>query len=584
MYKVPIAFDKFLILISICIGSYFILWHTADTDFDWYHDSTVAIQATIADNWLSGNGRTFYNGEKWASHPPFPILLAATGQLSGISLLLRLIPLLFSLGTIISWFYFIKIHCDDRKLAYEAAWALFINPLFIFFAPVLNYEQPAFFFLTFGLLSYERFIKGEKRFWLLALAVSFAGAGFTEWQAGIIAVSIILDWKRTKWKSVLPLFFTSLTLAISLYLSAINDSLIASAASKMRIEFLSLEFWFVLLGRASSLFTLPGLILGIYFWITYIKKINSRIIIGLGIAAFFLLLALSRWFYIHNFALYYFILPLTFGTGFIINRLPYNYKLPIRTVIISSAIFSLYFMSIHRESIIGPLCDFQDCHMDKSPKEFALDLRSREYILAYRQKMKYTRFFINGRRKPDVQSFILAPLVRVPKNKSNTNFLQNNYKEVQIDRATVYLKNFNYPEKCEKSIQHEYGKVYIQNDTVCGCWVILNGVDENDHYELRINDKKVTLFPGNRSKFDMREEKEFYYHWFSCKSEDIEKITRIRVKPRYQYITNRFESAANKADFSSFELLGKFSVEFGYPLHSMLYKKEHFTIHSIPSK
>ena len=108
--------DRILNLIGFVIATFFIIWHTFDTSFSWFHDSAIAVQATIAKNWLLTGERIFLNGEEWITHPPLPVILAMPGEILNIPMLHRLIPLGLSIATLIFWYKFINLHYNRIKI------------------------------------------------------------------------------------------------------------------------------------------------------------------------------------------------------------------------------------------------------------------------------------------------------------------------------------------------------------------------------------------------------------------------------------------------------------------------------------
>ena len=99
---------------------------------------------------------------------------------------------------------------------------------------------------------------------------------------------------------------------------ASNDSVLTSSINS--VTFLSLNFWIIQFGRAFALFTPISFIISIYYWWNKPELKKNRIIFIQLISVIFLLLTLSQWFSIHNFALYYFWLPISFGTAYLLNR------------------------------------------------------------------------------------------------------------------------------------------------------------------------------------------------------------------------------------------------------------------------
>ena len=241
-----ILFKKnFFNCIGFLIFGYFSFLHLLNTRFNFFHDSTVAVQATIANNWLVTGKRFFLNGQEWMTHPPLTIILAMPGELFNMPILHRLIPFSMSLLTLFFWYKFIKLHYNNKELAIISVWFAAMSPIFIYFSPVLNYEQPLFFFLTLGLLSYENYIVNRKYKWLFGIALSFLGAGFTEWQIGVLSIVFLVDWQRGRCITLFPTIFSGIAMILSIVMINDFDIFANTVIARTAISFFSPFFWLI---------------------------------------------------------------------------------------------------------------------------------------------------------------------------------------------------------------------------------------------------------------------------------------------------------------------------------------------------
>ena len=570
--------DKILNLIGFLIATFFIIWHTFDTSFCWFHDSTIAVQATIAKNWFLTGERIFLNGEEWITHPPLPVILAMPGEILNIPMLHRLIPLGLSIATLIFWYKFINLHYNDKKLAFIAVWFAAISPIFIYFAPVLNYEQPLFFFLLFGLYCYENFINYKKYQWLIGLAIAFLGAGFTEWQGSIIALGFIVDWKRGKWISLFPILFTGIAFICSA--SMINNFpiFIETVTSRSSVTFLSLNFWIIQFGRAFALFTPISFIISIYYWWNKPELKKNRIIFIQLISGIFLLLILSQWFSIHNFALYYFWLPISFGTAYLLNRFSNRARWIIQSITILFTCINLYFLSTYRETFIEPLVTFFQKENIFFENELVLSLGSRQYVTAYRLGQKYREYDAGNDGLNNNEILITAPLLMSPVQWGDANNIQNDKKELHIDFVTIFIDSSFFLPKPIRKIKINNKNIGFVKDPVDGSWVIFEG--NWNRFQLivleSIEDNKEIyhrFMPGNRTAFDPRQDDSIYYHWIPNEINKITSVKAIHYEPRISFVHEFIQRKSQMLQISHFALIERIETEFGIPFLAIFYNR-----------
>ena len=578
-YKQSISLpDRILNILGLIIAFFFIGWHLFDISFSWFHDSTIAIQATIAKNWLINGERIFLNGKEWVTHPPFPVMLAMPGEILNIPILLRLTPLCFSIATLISWYKFIQLHYNDHKLAIIAVWCAGICPIFIYFAPVLNYEQPLFFFLIFGLLCYENFIKYQKFNWFAGLTISFLGAGFTEWQAGIIALGFIVDWKRGRWISLFPVLFTGIAIICSASMVDNIYSLTDSVSDRFTISFLSPNFWIIQFGRAFSLFTPISCIVSVLFWCNKPDLKKNRIIFIQLFSGTILLLVLSQWFLVHNFALYYFWLPISFGTAYLLNRFSNRVRWIIQSIMIVFTCINLYFLSTHRESFIEPLVIFFQKEIIHPENKLVLSLGSRQFVFAYRLWKEYREFEWDQDSLNNNELLITAPLlISTTKWASGSNVLKNK-KELHIDFATIYVDTSFLLPQPKRKIIFDNNKIGFVEDTISGSWIIFEGDwNQSQFVDIWLTDNKKELhqrfIPGNRTDYDPRPDIGAYYHWIPDKIKKITRVEEINYVPRIVFIHEYLKTKSTMMGISHFSLIERIETEFGIPVLNIFYKK-----------
>jgi len=136
------------------------------------------------------------------AHPDtFPTISIVVGfffKLFGESLFVaRIINILFSVGSIVVFFFLIKELFSDERIALISSFLAAISPLYIFFSHNVQLVNPGLFFMLLGGYYYIRWIKEESsknKFSKLYLSVSFVVlATLTKYPFGIISVPILFS-------------------------------------------------------------------------------------------------------------------------------------------------------------------------------------------------------------------------------------------------------------------------------------------------------------------------------------------------------------------------------------------------------
>ncbi len=132
--------------------------------------------------------------------PLDPIIIAIFFRIFGQTLrVARLVEIIFSLGSIIMLYLFIKELFENERLALLTSFLAAINPLFVFFSHNIQLVNSALFFMLLGLYFYAKWLKDIKRFKNIYLAALFiAISAMTKYTFIVIVIPILFSFPYKK--------------------------------------------------------------------------------------------------------------------------------------------------------------------------------------------------------------------------------------------------------------------------------------------------------------------------------------------------------------------------------------------------
>ncbi len=211
-------------------------------------------------------------------HPdtfPLPqIIIALLFKIFGISLLLaRIVPLLFSVATILVIYLLAKELFKREDFALVSALLFAINPLFIFFGRYVMLDSAALFFMLLSGYLFLRWKENDQGKYLILTSVFLTLATLTKYTYFIIGIPMLLsfpfsrlkEW-RQRLKTFLPAALIPLLVPIwILYMTTIPGEYgLKEAASGETVRFGTLtdsEFWMIMKSYAADNYTLIGVVL-----------------------------------------------------------------------------------------------------------------------------------------------------------------------------------------------------------------------------------------------------------------------------------------------------------------------------------
>jgi hypothetical protein len=126
----------------------------------------------------------------------------------GVVVMSRVVSIIFSLGTIVCIFFFVK-SLTGQKLAYTSALIFATLPFSIFYGRAILPETALLFFTTFSLLSFQRWLHTKSWQWWLTAGASLALAlllkPFAAFLGTVFITLLILSEGKKFWKLWLPL-------------------------------------------------------------------------------------------------------------------------------------------------------------------------------------------------------------------------------------------------------------------------------------------------------------------------------------------------------------------------------------------
>lgn len=238
--------------------------------------------------------------------PIISIFIALGFKLFGIKLIVaRTINLLFSLGSIIMIYLFVRQLSKREDFACMAALLTSINPLFVFFSHNTQLINPGLFFMLVSAYFYVKWLRQDKSRYLIFTSLFFVLATLTKYPFFIIAVPMLFTFpykKLLKFKEKIKMYFysASILFAIPGWLiytilkeSSINGYSALSDAATSLANFsliFSFEFWKIIKFFFADNYTLFGVFfafLGLIFVFLFAKKktVIYKFIIGFFIGA-----------------------------------------------------------------------------------------------------------------------------------------------------------------------------------------------------------------------------------------------------------------------------------------------------------
>ena len=343
-------YSSILIFFFLLLTSFFVIGRNLDKPFIGIHDWNGARYGNIARNYIrygffttkfsqiENSGGVEKKDFKFLTHYPtlLPILISVSYRIFGISeWATRLIPLLASSGTIVIT-YLISRTIFDTKTGLLASLLAFSTPMVRYFGKNPVHEPIALFFASLAFLGVARLLKKEKNSWGL-IYVGVTLSLLTTWSGVflLLAISVVLFKKvnRQKIFKLWSLAFFIITFHFikvyfdtgSFFGGGILDALLqrtnlgrtASLTQFTLFEFIDrVRLW------SSNLFTLSltiASLAGLYFILKLQTSSLKRFMSGVLIYSLGYPLAFPNATFIHEYFIFYFLLPLSLLSAFAIS-------------------------------------------------------------------------------------------------------------------------------------------------------------------------------------------------------------------------------------------------------------------------
>lgn len=260
----------------------------------------------------------------------------------------RLVPIFFSLASI-PLVFLISERLWNRRMGLYAAVIFVLNPMFLYYGHMVCFEPLVTFFMLLTILSYLRWIGGDRQYLAVLCASVFLG-GITDWSAyyliPILGLHYLLFVKRKELPAVLPILTGIATLGVlflqlrwfgRVYLKDLLDSFFARSNLKADQDPNTVIAMHTLIDRlfpwGAFFFTTPLLVTSFTgpLIALYVAKddeglSSASLLLGLFAMATLHVVIFKQAAMIHSYWLYYFLLPVALSAGitfdFIASRLP----------------------------------------------------------------------------------------------------------------------------------------------------------------------------------------------------------------------------------------------------------------------
>jgi len=167
--------------------------------------------ADIARNFYEGSFNLLYPRVSWGGYDnavgmEFPLLhalLAAVYRAAGeVEIVTRLIPIAFSLGTIVA-IYLLGVRLFDRPTARAAAFLMAVSPTAVFFGRTFLSDTPMLFFSVVAILGFVDYFATGRRSMAAVGAVATALACLVKVPAVLVVAPIVIaGWRLRGWSIV----------------------------------------------------------------------------------------------------------------------------------------------------------------------------------------------------------------------------------------------------------------------------------------------------------------------------------------------------------------------------------------------
>lgn len=345
---------------AIIMGSFLIRAYNIEKPLIGYFDGPLF--ATIARNYLRfGYFSTSFgmvdnimdgNFNYYANHPPMlGIMVSMAFKLLGINTWSgRIVPILFSVGSIVILYIFTK-KIWDIEVAEISAFLAAIMPISSYFGKVINYEPVVLFFALLCIYSFFMVTKWNKKLFLLPLGASIIIGGLVDYPFFYVVPTLLIYsiFTKTKYMMKYSIYVTLLAISVFLFFLYFTKILIGStdflfqqgAYRSQMIDYLfTYNFLNIIFDRILNLFT-PVLILlsSIWFLISAREKSLKKNFISkealeektktiLLLCLFFFgilnIIIFSEGAYFHPFWTFYLIPFVSISSAIVINKININ--------------------------------------------------------------------------------------------------------------------------------------------------------------------------------------------------------------------------------------------------------------------
>ena len=137
------------------------------------------------------------------SFPTISVLIGLFFSLFGISLFLaRFIGILFSLGTILMMYLFVRELFKNKTIALIVAFLTALTPLFVFFSHNVQLMNPGVFFMVSSLYFFVKWIRKDTNKFLYLTALFVSLATLTKYGFFIVIVPMLFSIPRKRYKNI----------------------------------------------------------------------------------------------------------------------------------------------------------------------------------------------------------------------------------------------------------------------------------------------------------------------------------------------------------------------------------------------
>ncbi len=289
------------------------------------HDWNTAIWSIIARNIvLEGKYSPLY-----LNHPPLIIFLEVISfKIFGINeFAARIIPILCSAFSIFYFYKLILFLYKEKEIAFWSSLTFGFLPLTLFFGRMLNHEPVIILFMLLTLYHYALYAKNVRKNHLYLSYLFFFFLSWTDVYGILILFSLFYLSLKDKLKEFLIFPLIALFSFSSWYLWVSFKGELPRLLGAVQhwgefsgSLFKNSQFWeTIFLQWLPDLYT-PVIMVLFIFASLYLFK-HHKVILYWLLGVCFLFLLVPRWFYVHNYAFYYFVPPITAMVGWFFQSL-----------------------------------------------------------------------------------------------------------------------------------------------------------------------------------------------------------------------------------------------------------------------